>query len=104
MSQNNDKTPQDAPRSPATGGEISWILLLLGLCLILNGWLGALSPEPQDLAKAPTPATAQSGKAAAAKALAPVAPPMGSAARPERERPAARGDAERGSRAAMPGF
>lgn len=108
MTPKNEKTPQGAPRSPATSNEISWTLLLLALCLALNAWFSTLTPDPQDTAKVvPTSSGAPTVKIAEPQIVVPAAagPDRSPAQRPERAEPTGRAGSGRNAESgSLPGF
>jgi hypothetical protein len=54
-----EKPPVHADAGPSTGGEITWIAILLALCLMANAWVvgpgseAANKPKPAPVAVAP---------------------------------------------------
>lgn len=76
MSQKPQKTRVGQP--PATRAEITWIVVLLVLCLMAHAWLAALVPESSDY----TPVQATVPIAAPAPTVVQTLPE-----RPARERP-----------------
>ena len=58
MSQKPDKTPAQAEQSPATGAELTWIAVLLALCLMAKSFLVGTNPEPMVKKSAPVSASA----------------------------------------------
>jgi hypothetical protein len=79
-----EKPPVHAETGPSTGGEITWIAILLALCLMANAWVVGPGSEAANKPKAAIPAPA----AAAVSTTPAMVPDRPSRERPdERERP-----------------
>lgn len=79
-----EKPPVHAEPGPTSGGEITWIAILLALCLMANAWVVGPGSDAANKSKAPTPVP----PVASVESSPAIVPERPSRERPdERERP-----------------